>query len=508
MTSALLVKRLCEQLTPTWINEGDLFEVFLTLEALWKHDPLHVSGEHLAQAIQRLVQSEIQVGGPYISGGFTDIAANLQIASFVQKIAKPLPGLNAFFDQIISTKQFKDAALHSPYILDLFVTLYDRPALKPQQKLLTICKHQLPTGFWPAKVLLHGQSASCVATTALTVKSLIACQIDKTPGNIPSDVRQQHKLVVEATQQLFNTHAEPLRQSALSAIDKICHVQKTFEITLLSYFFTRGLKLPTSLTDQQIALLGAANVCGWVAYDIYDDFLDDEGTASQLPLANVMMRASLDCFRSALPGNPAFERYVANVFNEMDQANAREANNCRFMVRGDTITIDQLPVYGRRSRIAAQSFAHALGPMAILAEQGGITRQQTRYIESAFRNYLIARQLSDDLHDWMGDIQAGQASYVVVAILRDLHLRSGAYALPILLPRMQKQFRRTTMPQICLVALRHIDQAKQDFIKSDLLQPTNGIDALIDELELSLRRSFDQHAKASALLDSASTWVQ
>jgi hypothetical protein len=469
----------------------------------------------------------VQVGGPYASNGVIDIATNLQIASFVQMVAKPLPGLDTFFDQVITTGRFKDATLNSPYTLYLLAKLYSRPEVTrfaascrletsayravalttiehhtsvSQQELLAVCRYQQPTGFWPAEVLLNGRLESSVATTALIVKSLIIYRNDNNPARIPSGLRQQHQLVAKATKQLFKTRAEPLRQSTLAAVDKICSVERTFEITLLPYFFARALKHPPNLTDQQFAMLGAANVCGWVAYSIYDDFLDDEGTLSQLPVANVTMRASLDCFRAVFPRQRTFERYVANTFTEMDEANAWELSNCRFIVQDNTITIDQLPKYGRQAVLAARSFVHALGPMAILIKYAKSTPRQTHCIESAFRHYLIARQLSDDLHDWTNDMEAGQASYVVIAILRDMHLRSGTYNLPVLLSSMQKQFRRTTMPHVCLLALRHISKAKQNFIRSQLLQATNSVYTLLDELEVSLRRSLDQHTKAKALI--------
>lgn len=519
-----LAEYLHQQLTPAWISEGDLLEVFLVLEALWKYDPSRVSGENLAYTLQRLVRSEVQVGGPYASANSViDITANLQIASFVQMVAKPLPGLDAFFNQVIATGHFEDR----PYTLYLLTKLYDHPEVTRlvtscqletpayraialttikhhtstlRQELLAVCSYQQPTGFWPAEVLLNGRLESRVATTALIVKFLMICQSDPNPVKISSGLKQRHQLVAKTAKQLFNTHAEPLRQSALAAVDKICNVERTFEITLLSYFFARALKHPTNLSDQQFVLLGAANVCTWVAYTIYDDFLDDEGVPSQLPVANVTMRTSLDCFRAVFPRQHAFERYVANVFTEMDEANAWEVNNCRFTIQGNTITIDQLPRYGRQGVLAARSFAHALGPMAILIKHTKSTLQQTHYIESAFRHYLIARQLSDDLHDWIDDIEGGQASYVVIAILRDMHLQGGSYNLPDLLSSMQKQFRRTTMPHVCLLALRHANKAKQNFIKSELLQASNSIYTLLDELESSLRRSLDQHTKAKALV--------
>lgn len=520
-----LAERLQRQLSSSWIHKGDLLEVFAALVALWIYDPTRVSGDQLTGAIQRLVQCEAEVGGPYYSNDTIQVAANLQIASFVRLVAKPLPGLDTFLGRVIAAGHFKNTELDSPYILYSFAKLYDYPKVRHyiasncsrtpgyqavalavanhrapllQQKLLAVCRSQQATGFWPGETLLGGIPGSPVTSTALIVKLLVNYRTDSIKPSL--DLQQRHQSVAQTARQLFDTNAEPLRRSTLQAIDKVCGIEKAFEITLLSYFFAQALKHPINLTDRQFAMLGAASVCGWVAYTIYDDFLDGEGVSAQLPIANVTMRASLDCFRAALPKNPAFERYVASVFNEMDEANAWEINNCRFAIHDATIVIAQLPKYGRQTVLAARSFAHALGPIAILNQYTQSTLRQTRSIESAFRHYLIARQLSDDLHDWLDDMRTGQASFVVIAILRDMHLQRGSYDLSALLTDMQKRFRRTTMPHVCILALRHITKAKQDFIKSELLHTTNNIYTLLDELELSLRHSLDQHSKAQALV--------
>jgi len=522
---AQLAERLREHLGPAQISEGNLLEVFLALTALWKYDPTWVSGDQLAYSIQRLVQSEVRVGGPYYSNGHVDTIANLQIASFVYLIAKPLPALNAFLDEIITKGHFEETGLDSPYALYLLATLYNHPVIvdyiesrrrqttayqavvlatikspsvTPWKKLLTICANQQPAGFWCQEVLLCGNPGSYISTTAFIVKVLTMYQNGLLKKNA-SHLEERHKLVTQATRQLFGTPLTPLQQSTLATIDKICGAKKAFEITLLPYFFALALKQPTSLTDHHFVTLGTANVCGWIAYSIYDDFLDMEGIPAQLPIANITMRASLDCFWTAFPENYGFHYYVTTIFNEIDEANAWEVENCRFTIHNDKVTIGQLPKYSKRAVLAARSFAHALGPIAILIHGTKSTPQQTRRIESAFRHYLIARQLSDDLHDWADDMHTGQASYVVSAILRDMRVSPGTYSLSALMSGMQKKFRRTTMSHVCELALRHIYIARQSFIKSGLLKNTNDIYVLIDELELSLSYSLDQHTKARAL---------
>lgn len=138
--------------------------------------------------------------------------------------------------------------------------------------------------------------------------------------------------------------------------------------------------------------------------------------------------------------------------------------------------------------------------MAVLAHCVDSSSAQAHHIESAFRHYLIARQLNDDLHDWYEDVQAGQASYVVTAILRDMHVTPGIYNVTILLSDMQKRFMRTTMEHMCELTLHHIHHAQHSFAKSQLLQPANEIYGSLNKLELSVQHSLDRHAKARALI--------
>jgi len=116
-------------------------------------------------------------------------------------------------------------------------------------------------------------------------------------------------------------------------------------------------------------------------------------------------------------------------------------------------------------------------------------------IESAFRHYLIAKQLADDLYDWVDDTQTGRISYVVAAILRDMRLSPGKYSLDTLLLDMRKTYRRTTMTRVCSLALLHTQKARQRFIQNGLVQTSDDIFTLLDTLEQTLKRSADEYAK-------------
>lgn len=528
-----LADQLYKQLNGTWIERGNLYVVFTVLTALWQYDPSSITGKNLASMVQRLIKSEVTVGGPYASAGVISITANAQIAIFMHKLAKPLPKLDDFLKPVIAARSFDSTELTVFGLIYLLSKASDNPELTKYvashwkqndwqtpmriSVALSILRNKIPpeqiqsafnllrkrqrsSGFWNSESLLKStasKESSTFITTAHITGVLSNILTNYRPAGHKaslSDLERKHRAIARAARQRFSVHADPLRSSALKIVNGVCKTNKNFEITILSHFFTKALRIPTPLTNQQHITLGLASLCGWIAYTIYDDFLDDEGEPAKLSIANVAMRASLDYFREALPEHEFFHHYVARIFDAMDEANAWEVSNCRFAVRERKVTISQLPKYGNQGMLAARSFPHALAPIAILILQpGGISK--LHYSESAFRYYLIARQLNDDLRDWHKDMQAGQASYVVTAILRDLRAHPGTYSLSDLLPRMQKNFRQTTMPKVCGRILWHISASRQAFIKSQLLRTTNDIYLLLDNLEKTVQHSLDTHSK-------------
>jgi hypothetical protein len=514
-----LIARARNQLQSDWIRDGDLFEVFLTFNALWRHDPSYITGDCLAAAVQRLIRCEAKVGGPYCSGDTIEVAANLQISSFVRRVAKPLPEIEAFLSDAIATGRFAETIETKPYLLYLLpgspnaiqalrscdekysqaiiyraaalATIHD--PLELEKAIDSICREQQSNGFWNKDPLF----SSDILASAL-VCGLLARHRQRLVTSSPSQLSLQHQEVAKTAKRLLDTNAEPLRTSTLSAIDAVCMVDKGYEITLLPYFFARSLRTTVCLSDWQCHLLGAANLYGWVAYGIYDDFIDDEGVPARLPVANCAMRYSLDCFQAAMPTHRHYQRYVSKVFTKMDAANAWEIANCRFTVRDNTIFTTQLPQYRQCAVLAARSFAHALGPIAVLVQHSG--QKHIDRIESAFRHYLIARQLADDLYDWADDTKAGRVSYVVAAILRDMQLPPGAHSLNTLLAAMRKTFRQTTMNRVCALALYHTNKARQQFTQNGLIQATDDIFTLLDALERILERSADEYAKANVFI--------
>jgi len=77
------------------------------------------------------------------------------------------------------------------------------------------------------------------------------------------------------------------------------------QIPLMPFLFHAnfGLTNEKSILKKDVILLGQANVLGWLAYTIYDDFLDEEGKPELLPLANMYLRRLIYIYDTAFSTN-------------------------------------------------------------------------------------------------------------------------------------------------------------------------------------------------------------
>lgn len=532
-----LTERLRLRLSVSWIENGDIGEVFSILAALWQYNPKYITGEHLVCALQRLIKSEVAVGGPYYSCHKAEIIANVQAATFIRLTTKALPNMENFFANIVLSRRLDSTSLTSFGLLYLLAKASDAqeitqhvascwkkdewqsagrkaialsvlkdhiPWPEIEQALAVVCNEQQRNGFWGEETLigLSAQRTSHFTLTALVAETLNDYQGG--PKTLPDrELWRRRRAVARLVRDLFNDCSEPLRSSVRTMVTRVCNADRTFEITLLPYLFADALKGPVLLTAEQCTMLSLASVCAWTAYTIYDDFLDNEGIPSRLPVANIAMRTSLNCFQRVLPTHNDFQLHIKKVFIKMDEANAWELKHCRFTLQANKVSITSLPRYGSREMLAARSFGYVIVPIAILMRQPSTSAAKLHAITLAFKHYLIARQLNDDLHDWLHDMQAGQASYVVTAILRDMHVKPGVYDLPTLLPTMQKRFRMTTMLEVCRRMLWHLSRSRQYFTDSQVFQKTNKIYSLLDSLENIAQQSIDQQIKARAFTSAA-----
>lgn len=79
--------------------------------------------------------------------------------------------------------------------------------------------------------------------------------------------------------------------------------------------------------------------------------------------------------------------------------------------------------------LAQRAMGHVIGPLLELRDSDKLHSQQLA-IQRGLEQYLIARQLNDDIHDWKQDVSVGQITFVVAYLLKQLEVTPRTNNLP------------------------------------------------------------------------------
>jgi hypothetical protein len=536
----------------------DLDDTFCALAGLYLHDPSIVDEAVMARAVKLLLAAEASVGGPYrtwlVPSGSrapwldVDPAVNANIAYFLSLIGSRLPNLDKMMGKSITAEGFSSPYYPSRYafiyyfarayegphkgrLLDL-ARRFHRQAATDLDRALCISARvrlggtedlgaaaselltgQQRGGAWPgaafyADPVKKGKlyySGAPALTTAFALEALDLYRRaagHKTAGSArASDITVKKDVLALAGRQCRGL-PEELRRTVLELLGKLAAGSNGPEIIGLARRFNGSLieplkPAPKGLLDE----LGLANLYGWLAYTVYDDFLDEEGKPGLLPAANTAMRKSLAGFSEALPGHQAWQHMVRGTFDAIDGANAWEQANCRFELRSGRLVAGRLPDYANMSKLAERSLGHALPPMAVLAAKGlDLDGAACGHVMTALRHYLIARQLNDDAHDWSDDLNSGHITAVVALILSELGIKPGTYDAAKISADARHRFWHHTLGTVCRLAKRHIRMSRRSFSASRLIRPGSGMGGLLDRLETSVDETLAMRGQAEAFL--------
>ena len=282
----------------------------------------------------------------------------------------------------------------------------------------------------------------------------------------------------------------PLRREAFRMYERILTVDRVGEISRIAELFGGSLAVRPSC---DYATLGAANLLTWIAYSIYDDFLDEEGEPGMLPAANAAHRDAFMLYTQQAPQD--YRSDCASLFRGMDEANAWELTACRFAVSDGIITIGTLPRYGYNTILAKRAAAHILGPLIVMyyAEN---TKDGVERARSALYDYLIARQFNDDLHDWVEDVARGHISPVVAYLIKNSNIQNGKQSLESCIEAMRITFWQTGLVALSNTALHSIERAKSRLITSGLMSADAPfIKEILQPIHLSLEKGLRHHAQ-------------
>jgi len=542
----------------------DLDDTACALIGLALNDDAALPPAELASLVRLLLATETQPGGPYrtwlvpadgpLDWQDIDVAVNANIAYLLSLVSEPLPGLTAFMEQAIEQER-----LASPYypsscsIIYYLARAYDgrlRPRLRaaaehlartadtqtaldqalllsalirlnePDQPRLQALAEQLmagqrPDGSWPAAAFcldpvragIKYYNGSESLTTAFALEALQLYSRYSHPAKAPQPhlnrrSRRFDSAVMAAVRQDCRQLRPDLQTATLTFLRRVVRSDSGIEIVSLPAQFNRSLTEPLGQTfGPLLRQLGTANLYGWAAYTLFDDFLDDEGDTGQLPTAITTLRYSLTAFERALPDDPAFQQLVQQTYDTIDGANAWEVNHCRFERSGRYLTVRTLPDYSDVTGLADRSLGHTLTPLALLRKQG--VAPDTKLfgsIRQAMVHYLTARQLNDDAHDWQTDLEHGHITYVVALILRQAGIQPGRYDLNTLIKRCQRQFWHHTLPEVCRLIRRQTALSRHCLKGLSELHPRNTFTELLDGIDTSVAQTLAAQNDAEIFL--------
>lgn len=360
-----------------------------------------------------------------------------------------------------------------------------------------IWKNQNIDGSWPPVVycldpmiknIKHFAGADTL-TTALCIEAIglyiEKCKkIDSADRSIKKN-HKRYKIVSQNVLRLFEKKlqawSEELRLETKKFATKIIDSEQGQEIILLPYLFWLLDKKRKTKDQKKIENLCLASIFGWIAYTIYDNFLDEEAVPANLPMANMAFKEMIDIF--GILENKSIKLLVKKKLNEMEAANFWEATRLRF---DKVIYFKHLPPEKEVDRFYQKSSGHGLGPLIAvnLASENNAAINVNKW-EKFFEYYLLARQLDDDAKDWADDMSRGQINGAALVLC---HRFAKKYRVKKIVPKkdtkqLEELFWNDVINVIAKKIILNVKKAKK------ILTETNcGMDCFLfnklDKLEL------------------------
>jgi hypothetical protein len=462
-----LFNTLQQKLTKEWVESAPLSELCIVMAVMYAWKKNSINGDVIARVMKRLIACEVSVGGPYKNTeGVVDPLINLSVAYLVFRFGKALPSVTLYLERFFASAE-GETLQSKGYFIDELVQLLGLSSLKPisySPDFLPL----IPTSPYLEAVRLFGRQTVPIRPVS---------------GGYDSIIRS-----VSANFELLDDSISTL---ASGILQRVRDADKSEEIGLIATIFAHSLyesRLPSAF----LAKLGEANMYCWMAYTIFDHIIDQDSSPELLPVGAMAMRRAIAVYQSYFQTGHQFHALLERTFDDMDQANVWEMNHCRCIVESGKITIGSVPIYGERQILARRSFGHVLGPVAVMYELDFDKKTRTE-LQLAWQHYLIARQLNDDMHDWVEDFCVGHISFVVASLLQRLNISSGTYEIERLLPEMKKVFWEDEMIHINEYLLGHIGQSRQAFLSSDAIKRDGVVFGLLDRLESSAIEAVAQY---------------
>lgn len=459
-----------------------------------------------ARIARALIYSEAQTGGPYATWLMpsdqslwrdVDIVVNANVGYMLSTLGVQNSSLEAYITQSIMS-----GALTSPYYIGIvpaiyFISRWYKGAAQGQLAELIVAELKNPQNVLYKAMLVTAAinmgHASLVAD--LHINDLLHAQIEDgwvaaalyyeppqngtvrfagSPELTTAFVIEALQKYLDATRPVHNrADSEPQSLSSMYAMRrKVMVDDNRSDVMRIANVVAKACGV--QLGPGVLPALNKGSLDGWIAYTLYDAILDGDEQNHALCVANEAMRRSLRHFRAALPGKEEFIDFAESAYAKMDSANIWELLNAR--------NIDRLPSYGNLAQLAYRSWGQVVAPTGVLMAAGYSLRDpEVRKLHDFMKHYSIAKQLSDDAHDWQDDLAKGRVTVVVAMLVRDCPEAE--------LSDWQRYFWDHTVNKVNKLIRFHLAQAQSSLHANEAIIHPTGLQAWLDAVESSCQRA-------------------
>lgn len=529
---------------------NDLDDTFCALSVLHDMQPELFDGDVLAQIVTQLCSVETVPGGPYNTWytgdkkwADVDPVVNANIHYFLQKQNVVLEKLNSYLTRALHDR-VPSNYYPSQVVVDYFLvkSLIGHPPtdmlnillveLKKDKNTLElamlvstllrlgvdtsevsesinwIIKAQKSDGSWPAYGLYidarltsgDEYAGSPELTTAYCVEA-ITLYVNARKSVLMIGVPKKGLLIARIHTEISMLPSIAMRAEIMYSLNDVLSGSSERNIIELPYVMADVLK-KQKIDPANLEELATMSVWGWLAYTMQDDCMDDEYQPEKIPAINFCTRKLSQCLTDITLDNHEFKEQVRTILNRQDEANAWELRNCRVQTaREGYIELIKLPDYGDGAQLAHRSLGHTISALGALYA-AGYTAQSAEYaaIQSFMHYYLIARQISDDAHDWEEDLAKGHINFVASGMLQYYVLQNPSLSIPIEFSAHIDALRRILWDYHIIdmtnLILKHLERARQAIrVVSDSIN-CERLENLLAPIEASAQKSLIDRQKA------------
>lgn len=530
----------------------DLDDTFCALAGLSHYDKRIISGDVFANIVKILTFTESKEGGPYRTWLVkknsskkwldVDIAVNANIAYFLSLHEITLPNLDRYFEKAI-----KENNLLSPYYPSLYAPVYflsrfykgkqlekirnillekrgkngvwENP-LKTALAVLTLLNcgvdpkeikqsiqylvDNQQNGMWkaygfcidPSRDGKQYYAGSQALTTAICLIVLEKIRLIEKRKNIQTREKKEKKYfsdkIIKQVHLQIDSAGKEVNGKTEILLKRILKNDTTSQIPLMPYYFYQSIKNKNKKITKHILIqLCTANILGWIAYTIYDDFLDEEGNPLFLPTATIALRKLTSIYDTFSFKKKRIQKLFHSILNTIDNANTWEVDHCRIK-NGACINTNF-------EQLANKSIGHGMGPFTLLL-LSGYTQESREFklLYTFFKQYLITKQLNDDAHDWEEDLKKGHLTPVLSLLLKKAEEKGIVKKIK----NLRELFWREIIQEVCALIYDHAKKAKFSLRKLSVIIDPTMLELLLEKNVLSADKALEEQKEMNAFLQT------